>query len=157
MPRRFAGPKSPHDLIQERYPHDGWAVLVCCLMLNCTTRAQMERVIGPFLERWPTPYAVLSADSDEMAEVVRSLGFKNRRTERIKRLAGDIVALGGGPITRENVRSLHGVGEYGARAYEIFCLGVLGAEPPEDHSLVKYYEWALANPDAYATGWSGDV
>jgi endonuclease III len=45
-------------------------------MLNCTTRVQMERVIGPFLERWPTPYAVLSAGSDEMAEVVRSLGIK---------------------------------------------------------------------------------
>ena len=198
--QRYLAPKSPHTLIQEDLEGDPWKILVCCIMLNCTTRTQMESVMWEFFKRWPNPSSFLEADPTVVAELIRPLGFKNRRTERLRRFSQGFLELWESAASQrsrsqssgessvassrpssaqsspcqpraeasstshprqksqstsiltisptgqvvpsgEAIRQLYGIGEYAARAYEIFCLGLAGDEAPEDHALVKYWEW----------------
>lgn len=163
--KKFRPPTSPHDLIQEHYVNDPqfeWKVLVCCFMLNQTSRKQLDKVIDSFFEKWSCPWDLLVAPNEEVAEHIRSLGFKNRRTERLKRMSDEFIEAKklaalergeGASLTGEKVRDLHGVGEYAARAYEIFCLGKLGEKEPEDGPLTKYWAWATENATSYERGW----
>lgn len=130
-------PRSPYGLIQEDLWPNGWLILVSCMLLNCTSRKQVERVLPEFINRWPTPQAFMSVDLDEVATLCKPLGFANRRTQNVFRMTERFIAS-----NWDDVRELPGVGEYAARAYEIFVLGVLGSEPPKDHALTKYWSWA---------------
>ena len=135
-------PRSPYSLIQEDLWPDRWLILVSCMMLNCTSRKQVEKVLPEFKRRWPTPQAFLAANDADVVELCRPLGFANRRTTNLKKRTVRYLA---GPWT--DPRELPGVGEYGARAYEIFCLGVLGDAPPKDHALVQYWHWVVGLAD----------
>ena len=39
---KYVAPLSPHGLIQEHYPGDEYRVLVCCQLLNQTSRKRLE-------------------------------------------------------------------------------------------------------------------
>lgn len=106
-------------------------------MLNCTTRKQVEKVLPEFVKRWSTPQAFIRADWAEVATLIQPLGFCRRRTGALMKLTEHYLA---GPWS--DPRELPGIGEYGARAWEIFCKGELGDVPPKDHALVQYWEWA---------------
>jgi methyl-CpG-binding domain protein 4 len=129
-------PASPYCLIQEQLFPNEWLILVSCMMLNCTTRRQVDRVLPAFMERWPTAQALVLADDAEVACVCRSLGFAKRRTQNLKRMSEAYLS------SWERAIDLPGVGEYASRAWEIFCQGSLGQDPPRDHALVKYWHWA---------------
>lgn len=107
-----------------------------CMMLNCTSRKQVEKVLPEFLKRWPTPEAFAVAEVADIVTLCKPLGFANRRTANMKRMTE--AYLGN---TWDDVRELPGIGEYAARAFEIFCLGKLGDEAPKDHALVQYWRW----------------
>ena len=79
-------PKSPFDLLQERYWPNDWKILIVCLMLNQTSRKQVEPMIERFFEKWPTALDAALADEDEMREVIRCLGMYNRRVKTIKNM-----------------------------------------------------------------------
>lgn len=78
----------------------------------------------------------MKADRDEVADVIRPLGFVNRRTANMFKMTEAYLTA-----PWQHARELPGIGEYGARAWEIFCKGELGDEPPKDHALVLYYDW----------------
>lgn len=160
---RYVAPRSPHMLLQEDLEGDPWKILVCCVMLNCTTRKQMEPVMWEFFQKWPGPKELVSANQCEVAEQIKSLGFKNRRTERLVRMSREFIALveecrtpGSQKATKSPtgeivpsggaIRELHGVGEYAARAYEMFCLGHAGDKMPDDGPLTKYWCFMTGNP-----------
>ena len=129
-------PVSPYGLIQESLWPNEWRILVSCMMLNCTSRIQVERVLPEFFRRWPVPEKFMDANLDEVAELCRSLGFANRRTKNLRSmteryLKGDW----------SHASELPGIGTYGARSWEMFCRGIIGDEPPKDHALVKYWTW----------------
>ena len=134
-------PRSPYSLIQEDLwsgkPESEWLILVTCVMLNCTTRKQVEKVLPEFVKRWPTPQAFLEAKSAEVASIIQSLGFCSRRTFTLKKMTEQYLT---GPWN--DPRELAGIGEYGARAREIFCDGELGDKPPKDLALAQYWAWA---------------
>lgn len=129
-------PRSPFGLIQEDLWPSSWLILVAGMMLNCTSRKQVERVLPEFRRRWPTAQDFMRADLNDVAVLCRSLGFANRRSIALKKMTERYLA---GPW--QHARELPGVGEYGARAWEIFCLGELGDTVPKDHALVRYFEW----------------
>lgn len=108
------------------------------MMLNCTSRKQVEKVLPEFIKRWPTPVDFMSTKRDDVVEVCRSLGFANRRTDNLYKMTERFIA---GPWS--DVRELPGIGEYAARSYEIFCLGHMGTSCPNDHALTQYYEWVM--------------
>ena len=128
-------PRSPYGLIQEDLWPNEWLVLVSCIMLNCTTRKQVESVLPTFMERWPEP-ADLLRKQQGLVDVIRPLGFANRRADALVKMTRHYLT---GPW--KHARELPGIGVYGARCWEMLCRNIIGDEPPKDHALVRYYHW----------------
>ena len=128
--------RSPFGLIQEDLWPDEWKCLVSCLMLNCTTRKQVEKVLPDFFAKWPNPQALLSATEEEVSESISTLGFQNRRTKRLFEMTGSYVQK-----NWTHVSELPGIGDYASRAWEIFFKNKLGNHPPVDGALVVYWKW----------------
>lgn len=132
-------PRSPHGLIQEDLWPDRWMILVSCLMLNCTSRKQVEKVMPEFIRRWPTPESLLEADATEISDLIAPLGFQNRRTKRLRELAEGYLNS-----DWNDPRELPGVGEYAGRAWDIFVLGILDENTePNDGALRLYWDWRI--------------
>lgn len=133
---RFLPPRSPYGLIQEDLFPDAWKILIVSMLLNCTRRKQVERILPELFQKWPSPKELLAANQLDVATLCKPLGFTNRRTQNIFRMTERFVTQ-----DWNDVRELPGVGEYCARSYEIFCKNMLGSEPPNDHALLQYYLW----------------
>jgi methyl-CpG-binding domain protein 4 len=129
-------PRSPFGLIQEDLFPDEWKCLVACLMLNCTARKQVEKIIPTFFQKWPDPVNFLAARQEDVADLIAPLGFRNRRT---KRLFDMTKAYFENEWT--HISELPGIGEYASRAWEIFFKNELGNEPPNDGALILYWKW----------------
>jgi methyl-CpG-binding domain protein 4 len=122
-------------LIQEKYWPDGWKILVCCLCLNLTKRAQMEPVVEEMFKRWPTPRALAVAPDADLEALITPLGMQRKRTQTLKRMSTEYAAGGW-----NQAKQLHGIGKYGDDAYRIFILGDWRAVQPNDHALNDYHE-----------------
>lgn len=129
-------PRSPHGLIQEDLYPDEWKCIVACIMLNCTTRKQAEKILPEFFNRWPNPHSYISADPKEVINLISPLGFGTRRTQRLFDMSNYYVKK-----NWKHARELPGVGEYASRMWEIFFKNKLGDNPPNDGSLAKYWLW----------------
>ena len=112
--------RSPSNLLQEQYRDEPWKMMVLCIMLNQTHYKQVYRVKDEFFKRWPSPEDAMWADIDEMVEVIRPLGFYNRRTRTIRKFCG--------------------VGKYGRDSWMIFQENTI---PPDvtDKKLKEYIRW----------------
>lgn len=136
-------PRSPFGLIQEDLwsPQSEWLILVSCMLLNRTTRKQVEKVLPEFIQRWPTPSAFIThARRAQVMTLIGPLGFVSRRTDNLMKMSHYYLCG-----SWEHVQELPGIGAYATRAWEIFCRGELGIEPPKDHALVQYFNWAKKN------------
>lgn len=133
-------PRSPFGLIQEdlwsQRPESEWLILVSCMLLNCTTRKQVEKVLPEFIKRWPTPRCFVRARRSQVMALIGPLGFVSRRTDNLMKMTHSYLAG-----QWEHAQELPGIGAYAARAWEIFCRGELGNEPPKDHALTQYWHW----------------
>lgn len=105
-------------------------------MLNCTSRKQVDRVRDEFFKRYPDPFEAERADPSEMAELLAPLGFRNRRTNTIRRFSSDWLTL-----DWQEPKELYGIGKYAQDSWEIFMKGNLEVEPT-DGVLEKYLTWA---------------
>jgi hypothetical protein len=103
-------------------------------MLNQTSRRQVERVLLEFLRRWPTPELFIDADVDDIRDVIKPLGFGNRRTAQLKFMTQDFLD------PTKTVEQYSGIGQYGRAAYYVFCEGKIPHDI-KDHALVTYVDW----------------
>jgi methyl-CpG-binding domain protein 4 len=133
-------PRSPYSLIQEDLWPNEWLILVSCVLLNCTSRRQVEKVWPDFRRLSHTPETLLVTDKDHIVNTIKSLGFASRRTSTLLKLAQAYLSNGW-----VHARELPGIGKYGSRAWEIFVKGFLGDQPPRDGALEKYWRWAKQN------------
>lgn len=133
---RTIPPRSGFGLIQEDLFPDEWKVLVSCMMLNCTSRKQVEKVLPDFFIRWSSAKELIDADEDEITNLISPLGFKNRRTKNLLDMSKAYLNQ-----AWTDPRDLPGIGEYAARAWEIFFGNKLGDDPPADGALVLYWKW----------------
>lgn len=129
-------PRSPFGLIQEALWPDEWYILVVGIMLNCTTRKQVENVWPSFVSLCPTPQALLRTEPAKVTDVIKSLGFGQRRTKSLFKMTEAYLCA-----NWEHARELPGVGQYGAASWEIFCKHVLPDVEPKDHALLQYHRW----------------
>jgi methyl-CpG-binding domain protein 4 len=136
MNHKWTPPRSPFGLLQEDLWPNEWMILISCMMLNQTSRKQVERVLPEFAKRWPTPGQFIRANRVEIYEVCRSLGFANKRSDNMMKMTHEYLAA-----PWQHARDLYGIGEYGARSWEIFCQGIIGDEVPNDHALTDYWRW----------------
>tara|TARA_R100000808_G_C2155555_1_gene168655 strand:+ start:9516 stop:9941 length:426 start_codon:yes stop_codon:yes gene_type:complete len=131
-------PRSPHALLQEDYWPDQWKILVCCLLLNQTSRKQVDPMIDEFFKKYPNAQAILDADELGLREILKPLGMYNRRINTLKKfskgfLTGDW----------ETASDLYGCGKYADDAWRIFCKGDWEHVQPTDHALNDYHNWLM--------------
>ncbi len=132
--------RSPHNLVQERFQHDPWKMLVLCIMLNQTSYKQVHPVKDEFFERWPTPQKAIRGNKKKMIEVLRPLGFYNRRTNIIKKFSKQYISL-----NWQDVGDLYGIGKYARDSWLIFQENQL-PQDVTDKELKKYVNWANTQP-----------
>lgn len=129
-------PRSPFGLIQEDMWPNEWIILVCCMMLNCTTRKQVEKIMPSFLQSCSTPDALLNCDQNKLITIISPLGFGNRRASNLIKMTYHYLNL---PWTHAN--QLPGIGQYASTAWEIFCKGIIRDVEPQDGALKLYWKW----------------
>eukprot|EP01084_Bolivina_argentea_P235814 396678_1 len=132
-------PLSPYGLLEELLWDDPWRLLLSCIMLNKTTRYQVDPVLDEFLRVFPTPEAVCDGSTDVLETIIRPLGLA-KRVQIIVRFSREFLE---GDDWKNNSRVLHGVGQYACDAYEIFCRGgwKKGKLVPADDTLRMYMDW----------------
>ena len=139
-------PKSPHGLIQEDLWPDEWRILISCLLLNLTTRKQVDGVIFELFGRYPTPVSLLNADSTELQTLIKPLGMWRKRTQTLLRFTREY--LDG---EWEQAIDLFGCGKYANDAWRIFCVGDWHKVEPNDHALNMYHEWLSEGSSAHVS------
>lgn len=135
---KYVAPLSPHSLIQERYPGDEYKVLVCCQLLNQTSRKQLDNIVDAFFDKWPDARTLSTASASELSQMIRPLGFYNRRSRALVRFAKEYLA--GDWVTAAD---LYGCGKYANDAWMIFIKGKAAEVEPEDHALNHYHGWYM--------------
>ena len=68
-----------------------WQHFVGVICLNQTGRIQVKRVLPEFFDKWPTPQKYLKSDKKTVIEVIKSLGFYNRRENTIRQMTKDFL------------------------------------------------------------------
>ena len=136
-------PISPFGLVQEPYFGDEWKVLVCCQLLNMTTHVQVRKVLHDLFEKYPTAKSMAQADEHELKEIVKSLGFYNKRAKTLIRFSDEYLNK-----SWDTAKELYGIGKYGDDAWHIFCVGDWKKVKPNDQALNKYHDWLWENENA---------
>ena len=136
IPKNWIPSLSPYGLIQESLWPDEWKCLVACMMLNCTTRKQIEKVVPEFFRRWPDPKSFLNATREDVVDLIAPLGFQNRRTDRLFEMTTAYEAR-----NWSHAAELPGIGDYASRSWEIFFRNKLGSHLPVDGALALYWKW----------------
>ena len=131
---------SPYKLLQEIYYDDPWKSMVCCILLNCTRRTQVNGVVEDLFRIYPNPVAMSKAPSHDLALILQPLGFHNKRAETLKRFSSEWLTKGNKPVNK-----LFGIGKYAHDSWKIFYENDLTLNP-KDGVLVKYVEWKRQQP-----------
>ena len=131
--QKWVPPKSPHGLIQESLWPDEWKILVSCIMLNLTTRRQVDGVISDFFRRWPTPYDLETASDIDLIDMIKPLGMWRKRSQTLLRFNREYLTG-----TWKTAMDLYGCGKYADDCWRIFCCGDWKSVAPQDHALNKY-------------------
>jgi methyl-CpG-binding domain protein 4 len=126
---------SPYELLQEIYHSDPWKSQVCCILLNCTRRVQVDRVRDELFRRYPDAVEMSTADPSELSQLLKPLGFYNRRAKTLIKFSFDWIDK-----DWQHPKELYGIGQYAADSWDIFYENRLDIEP-NDGVLVKYLQW----------------
>ena len=89
-----------------------YRLVISVLLSAQTTDAQVNKVTPELFRRWPSPEALAAASPEEVAEVIRSLGFYKSKARHAVEAAQMIVSDYGGevPHTMAELTRLPGVG-----------------------------------------------
>jgi A/G-specific adenine glycosylase len=101
---------------------DPWAVLVSEVMLQQTQASRVALRFQPFMDRFPTPAAMVAAGDAAVLAAWSGLGY-NRRAVALRRTAAAVVERGWPPDVA-GLQQLPGVGPYTARALAALAFGL---------------------------------
>lgn len=79
-----------------------------------------------------------NADPKVLAEILKPLGFQNKRSKTLIKFSEDWVSK-----DWTDPRDLYGIGQYAADSYDIFYNNRLDVKP-KDGVLVQYLNWKKA-------------
>jgi len=116
-------------------------MLMVCFMLNQTSHKQVDQIREEFFSRYPNAQALLEAEDTEIIELIKPLGFYNRRCRAWKQFCQQWIALGTDAPSLAQLIELKGVGKYALDSWKVFQLYEYDTEV-EDHVLNWYVEWA---------------
>tara|TARA_R100001510_G_C7592046_1_gene161412 strand:- start:463 stop:855 length:393 start_codon:yes stop_codon:yes gene_type:complete len=120
------------DLMVQQQVKNVWQHMVGVICLNQTGRKKVKKVLPEFFKKFPTPEQIFESDKDTIAEMLKELGMKNVRANRIWRMTEDYLKWDGVDATK-----LFGIGKYGSDSYEIFYNRRV-PENVQDKELKKY-------------------
>jgi endonuclease III len=140
---------SPFNTLQEQQlgkPYAPWRILVCCTLLNRTHGRQVRPMVEALFEQWPTPHTfghMTETDKLDLIDLIRPLGFANRRSESLLAMSRQYHSMG--RLIEEQVDSrwvvgLSGCGQYAKDSIDIFVYGKT-PDTVSDHWLSQYVEW----------------
>lgn len=97
-------------------PNDPFKLLISVIMSAQTTDAQVEKVIGPLFELYPTATHLANADIEKVKEIIKSTGFYSVKAKNIIATSKMIVSTFNNkvPLTMEELTTLNGVGRKSA-------------------------------------------
>ena len=110
--------------------------LVISVLLSAqTTDAQVNRVTPELFRRFPTPEAMAAASPEEVAKIIRSLGFYKTKARHCVEAAQAIVADFGSevPHTMAELTSLSGVGRKTANIVLNVSFGIVEGIAVDTH------------------------
>ena len=129
---------SPYMLIQEFVRGNSWKIFFVCILLNKTSAKQVWRIVPSLFEKYKDSTDFLKADADEVKEIIRPLGFKNVRYDRLRKMSEDIE--NGWKFTARE-KTPRGIGKYGMDSYILFVSNYL-IDDVLDKELLHYVQWA---------------
>ena len=88
---KWKPPRSPIGMLQEDMWPDEWKILVVCSLHNQTSRKQVDKVYEELFETYPNPTAMSEAVHEELVQIIRPLGFHNRRARALVRMSKDFL------------------------------------------------------------------
>ncbi|KAI0773661.1 DNA glycosylase [Fomes fomentarius] len=160
-------------LIQEYLASSPWKLLIAVTLLNKTAGKQSIPVFFEIMDQWTTPEELAQAPLSILFEMLRDLGFGEKRSQRLVDISqvflldppvaerprpsrGSTTALfftGDGAVKSKTVpypptpvSHIPGCGPYALDSYRIFCNGgeEWKAVRPTDKELIKYLQWRWA-------------
>lgn len=108
-----------------------------------TKHVQVRRVLPVLFKRYPDAQSLASASETELANILRPLGFYNRRAKSLKRFSAEYLSK-----DWTEAIDLYGIGKYANDAWHIFCVGDWRNVSPDDHALNDYHDWLKESLDA---------
>ena len=122
------------DLMVQQQVKSVWQHMVGVICLNQTGRKKVKELLPPFFDKFPTAIDLLSSDTDTIAEMLKGLGMKNVRANRLWRMSKDYLGWDG-----EDATELFGIGKYGSDSYRIFYKNEI-PDNVQDKELKRYLE-----------------
>jgi len=95
-----------------------FSILIAELLLKRTTSKAVEKIYIEFISRYPTFESLLKSEDDEIKEILKSIGYHNKRTIEIKAISKHIIDVFNGkvPSNYGDLISIPYVGPYTAGA-----------------------------------------
>jgi hypothetical protein len=134
-------PLSPYATRQEEYRDDPWKMLMVCFMLNQTSHKQVDQIRHEFFSRYPNAQALIDAKEEEIKELIKPLGFYNRRVKAWKEFCQQWIDAGTDTPSLAQLIEMKGVGKYALDSWKVFQLYQYDTDV-QDHVLNWYVEWA---------------
>jgi len=106
-----------------RAERDEYRVVVTEILLKQTNADRVATVRDDLLSRYSDPTALAGAQQEQLAALIRPLGFANQRAAQLIALGSAIAALDVLPRTQEELQQLPGIGPYSAAAIACFARG----------------------------------
>ena len=131
LDRRESG-KVRDDLMVQEQVRSVWQHMVGVICLNQTGRKKVKKILPEFFKKFPDEFELLKSDKDTIAEMLKDLGMKNVRANRIWRMTEDYLEWDGRDATE-----LFGIGKYGSDSYRIFYKNQV-PENVQDKELKRY-------------------
>ena len=120
------------DLMVQEQVKSVWQHMVGVICLNQTGRKKVKKILPEFFKKFPDEFELLKSDKETIAEMLKDLGMKNVRANRIWRMTEDYLEWDGRDATE-----LFGIGKYGSDSYEIFYRNKT-PENVQDKELKRY-------------------
>ena len=125
------------DLMVQQQVENAWQHMVGVICLNQTGRKKVKKVLPKFFKKFSGPFSLLQSDKDTIAEMLKDLGMKNVRANRIWRMSKEYLEWDG-----EDATELFGIGKYGSDSYRIFYKNEI-PKNVQDKELKRYIKEEL--------------
>ena len=125
------------NLMVQQQVENAWQHMVGVICLNKTRRKKVKKMLPAFFEEFPTAIHLLQSDKDKIAEMLKDLGMKHVRANRLWRMSQDYLGWDG-----EDATKLFGIGKYGSDSYRIFYKDEI-PDNIQDSELKRYVKEEL--------------